>query len=292
MLGCAALVPTYSVVVTMTELHCGRFLLDLAQPRVMGIVNVTPDSFFDGGRYQHADAAIRHVHRLIDEGAHLIDIGAESSRPGAASLTVEVELERLLPVVTALRDAPVPISVDTKKPQVMRRALDAGAAMINDIGGFGTDDARNAVADRDCALCVMHMQRDPMTMQDAPHYENVVAEVRSFLVERVAALQARGVALNRIVVDPGFGFGKTVEQNFTMLKELAAFAIDGLPVLAGLSRKSMLGAPTGKAANDRLAASVAAALVAVMRGARILRVHDVAATVNALAVWQRAAADP
>ena len=258
----------------------------------MGIVNVTPDSFFDGGRYQDADAAIRHAHRLIEEGAHLIDIGAESSRPGAAPLPIEIELARLLPVVEALRDVPVPISVDTTKPEVMRRALDAGATMINDIRGFGTEEALNAVADRDCALCVMHMQRDPMTMQDAPQYENVVAEVRGFLAARVVVLRARGVARDRIVVDPGFGFGKTVEQNFRMLKELEAFSIDGLPVLVGLSRKSMLGAAIGKAAHDRLAASVAAALVAVMRGARIVRVHDVAATVDALGIWQRAAASP
>ena len=255
----------------------------------MGIVNVTPDSFFDGGRYQDADAAIRQAYRLIEEGAHLIDIGAESSRPGAAPLPIEVELARLLPVVEALRHVPVPISVDTMKPEAMRRALDAGATMINDISGFRTEEARNAVADRDCALCVMHMQRDPATMQDSPDYEDVVAEVSSFLAERVAALRAHGVARNRIVVDPGFGFGKTVEQNFRMLKELEAFAIDGLPVLAGLSRKSMLGAATGRTPNDRLHASVAAALVAVIRGARIVRVHDVAATVDALAIWKRVA---
>ena len=274
----------------MTKLHCGRFLLDLVQPQVMGIVNVTPDSFFDGGRYRHADAAIRHAHRLIEEGAHLIDIGAESSRPGAAPLPIELELERLLPVVAALRDVPVPISVDTTKPEVMRRALDAGVSMINDISGFGTGDARKAVADRDCALCVMHMQRDPMTMQDAPKYEDVVREVRAFLAARVAALREHGVARNRIVVDPGFGFGKSVDQNFAMLRELEAFSFDGLPILAGLSRKSMLGAVTGKTTDDRLHASVAAALVAVMHGARIIRVHDVAATLDALAIWQRAAA--
>ena len=267
-------------------LRCGRFDVDLAEPRVMGIVNVTADSFSDGGLYLDANAAIAHAHRLIEEGAHFIDIGAESSRPGAAPLPLEIELARLLPVIAALRDAPVPISVDTMKPEVMHRALDAGASMINDITGFRAQSALESVVKSGCALCVMHMQSDPQTMQAAPRYDDVVAEVKAFLAARRDALTAAGIAHDRIVVDPGFGFGKTVGQNFEMLRRFDEFAALGVPLLAGLSRKSMLGAVTGKPVGERLAASIAAALAAVARGAGIVRVHDVAATVDALAVWR------
>ena len=267
-------------------LRCGRFDVDLAEPRVMGIVNVTADSFSDGGLYLDANAAIAHAHRLIEEGAHFIDIGAESSRPGAAPLPLEIELARLLPVIAALRDAPVPISVDTMKPEVMHRALDAGASMINDITGFRAQSALESVVKSGCALCVMHMQSDPQTMQAAPRYDDVVAEVKAFLAARRDALTAAGIAHDRIVVDPGFGFGKTVGQNFEMLRRFDEFAALGVPLLAGLSRKSMLGAVTGKPVGERLAASIAAALAAVARGAGIVRVHDVAATVEALAVWR------
>ena len=251
----------------------------------MGIVNVTPDSFSDGARYLDPNAAIAHAHRLIEEGAHLIDIGAESSRPGAAPLPLEVELARLLPVIDALRDAPVPISVDTSKPEVMRRALDAGASMINDITGFRAPGALASVVKSASALCVMHMQNDPQTMQTAPRYDDVILEVNAFLATRIAALIVAGVARERIVVDPGFGFGKTTEQNFEMLRRYSEFVALGVPLLAGLSRKSMLGAVTGKPVGDRLAASIAAALAAVAHGASIVRVHDVAATIDALAVW-------
>ncbi|MEO8936977.1 MAG: dihydropteroate synthase [Burkholderiaceae bacterium] len=251
----------------------------------MGIVNLTPDSFSDGGRFDRIDDAIRHAQRLIDEGADLIDVGAESTRPGAVTVSIDEEVERLSPFLHAMRDAPVPISVDTRKPAVMRAAIDAGAAMINDIAGFASAAARDAVVCADCALCVMHMQGDPQTMQRDPIYEDVLVEVATFLAERVAALTEAGAARDRIVVDPGFGFGKTFEHNLTMLRGFDAFVDLGWPVLAGLSRKGMIGTITGRPVGDRVAGSVAAALVAIERGATIVRVHDVAATVDAIRVW-------
>ncbi len=256
----------------------------LDRPLVAGVVNVTPDSFSDGGRYLEAGAAIAHAQRLVDEGADLVDIGAESSRPGASSVSAEQELSRLLPVLDGLRDSPVPISVDTTKPEVMRAVIGAGAAMINDVGALSSPGALEAVAASDAGVCLMHMQGEPRTMQREPRYGDVVAEVRAFLAERVAAVEARGIARERIVIDPGFGFGKTVAHNFELLRNLYRFAEMGLPVMAGWSRKSTLGAITGRGAGDRLAASIAAALLAVQHGATIVRVHDVAATRDAFAV--------
>ena len=256
----------------------------LDRPLVAGVVNVTPDSFSDGGRNLEPGAAIAHAQRLVDEGADLVDVGAESSRPGAASVSAEQELSRLMPVLDGLRACPVPISVDTTKPEVMRAAIGAGAAMINDISALSSPGALEAVAASDAGVCLMHMQGEPRTMQREPRYRDVVAEVRAFLAERVAAAEERGIARERIVIDPGFGFGKTVAHNFELLRNLDRFAEMGLPVMAGWSRKSTLGAVTGRGAGERLAGSIAAALLAVQRGATIVRVHDVAATRDALAV--------
>jgi len=250
----------------------------------MGVVNVTPDSFSDGGHSLDPGAAIAHARRLVEEGADLIDIGAESSRPGAQAVSAEQELSRLLPVLEGLRDLPIPISVDTTKPEVMRAAIGEGAAMINDIGALRLPGAFEAVSACDAGVCLMHMQGEPRTMQREPRYADVVAEVRAFLAERVAAAEASGIARERIVIDPGFGFGKTVEHNFELLRSLGRLAEIGLPVMAGWSRKSTLGAVTGRGATERLAASIAAALLAAQHGAKILRVHDVAATRDALAV--------
>ena len=250
----------------------------------MGVVNVTPDSFSDGGRFVDPKSAVDHANTLIAEGADILDIGAESSRPGARDVSVEEELSRLMPVLEALSDRAVPISVDTVKPEVMRAAIAAGASMINDITALCSPGALEAVAESDVAVCLMHMQGKPRTMQKDPRYGDVVAEVAAFLEQRVAAALAAGIARERIAIDPGFGFGKTVAHNFELLRDLDRFAALGLPVLAGWSRKSTLGAITGRGAEDRLAASLAAALLAVERGARIVRVHDVAATRDALAV--------
>lgn len=265
-------------------LACGRFTLELGRPLVMGVVNVTPDSFSDGGRFLDAADALRQARRLIDEGADLIDIGGESTRPGALPVDAREELRRVLPVLRALRDAPVPVAVDTMKPEVMREAIAEGAAMINDINALRAPGALEALAAGDAGVCLMHMRGEPRTMQSAPHYEDVVSEVKAFLKERSAAARSAGIAAERIVVDPGFGFGKTVAHNMALLRDLGAFTELGHPVMAGLSRKSSLGAITGRPVGDRLAASLAAALLAVERGARIVRVHDVGATRDALAV--------
>lgn len=251
----------------------------------MGIVNLTPDSFSGDGLAASAAQAIAHARAQIAAGADILDLGAESSRPGAIPTPLDEELNRLLPVLEALADCGVPISVDTYKPEVMRAALAAGAAMINDIYALRMPGAVEAVADADCAICLMHMQGEPLTMQQAPVYGDVVAEVRDFLAGRVAALAAAGIARERIVLDPGFCFGKTLEHNLELLRRLPETTVDGLPVLAGLSRKSMLGAITGRPVEERLPASLAAALLALAGGARILRAHDVAATRDALAVW-------
>jgi dihydropteroate synthase len=273
-----------SAAATARSLRCGRFRLALDRPLVAGVVNVTPDSFSDGGHYLEPSAAIAHAQRLADEGADLIDLGAESSRPGAESVSAEQELSRLMPVLDGLGAFPIPISIDTTKPEVMRAVIGAGAAMINDIGALRSPGALETVATTDAAVCLMHMQGEPRTMQLEPHYGDVVAEVRAFLAERVAAAEARGIARERIVIDPGFGFGKTIGHNFEMLRNLHRFAEIGVPVMAGWSRKSTLGAVTGREAGERLAASIAAALLAVQHGATIVRVHDVAATRDALAV--------
>ena len=268
----------------IAQLQCGRFRLSLERPLIMGVVNITPDSFSDGGSFLDPARAIAHARKLIEEGADLIDLGAESSRPGAAEVSAEEELRRLLPVLRGLRDAPVPVSVDTIKPEVMRVVLAEGATMINDINALRAPGALAAVAASDAAVCLMHMQGSPGTMQQDPSYADVVAEVKAFLQERIDSVCAAGIALERVVVDPGFGFGKTLEHNLELLRHLREFAALGAPVLAGWSRKSSLGKITGKPAADRLAASIAAALIAAQNGAEILRVHDVAATRDALSV--------
>ncbi len=251
----------------------------------MGIVNVTPDSFSDGGHHLQQDAALAHAYQLIKEGADILDIGGESTRPGALPVSVQEELDRVMPVIEGLRGVSVPLSVDTCKPEVMRAALAAGASMVNDINALQQPDALAAVAASSAAVCLMHMKGSPQAMQEQPHYQNVVAEVLQFLRKRMDAVQAAGIARERIVVDPGFGFGKMLAHNLILLRELGAFGELGVPVLAGLSRKSMLGTITGQDVNHRVSASVAAALLAVQRGARIVRVHDVRATCDALKVW-------
>jgi len=265
-------------------LHCGSFKLDLSRTLVMGIVNVTPDSFYDGGHHSQRDAALVHAHQLIQEGADLLDIGGESTRPSAQSISMQEELDRIMPVIEGLHGAPVPLSVDTYKPEVMRSALAAGASMINDINALQQPDALAVVAASDAAVCLMHKQGPPQTKQQ-PHYQDVVAEVLQFLRSRTLSAQKAGIARERIMVDPGFGFDKTLAHNLALLRHLDEFSVLGVPLLAGLSRKSMLGTITGQDVEHRVHASVAAALLAVMRGACMVRVHDVRATVDALKIW-------
>ena len=269
----------------MKTLHCGAYRLSLDRPLIMGIVNLTPDSFSGDGLGNDVSAAIAHAERQRADGADILDLGAESTRPGAAPVSAAGELARILPVLRTVRDWGVPVSVDTNKPEVMRAAIGEGASMINDIAALCAPGAMDVVAGSDAAVCLMHMQGEPRTMQANPHYDDVVAEVHDFLAARVAACAQSGIAMNRLLVDPGFGFGKTVAHNYTLLRELQRFTEMGAPVLAGLSRKSMLGAVTGRANGvARLPASIAAALLAVDRGASVVRVHDVAATKDALAV--------
>ncbi len=268
---------------------CGRFEFDLERPLVMGIVNVTPDSFSDGGQHDDTDSAVAHARQLIKEGAQILDLGGESTRPGADPVTVADELDRLLPVIEALRDCGVPLSIDTFKPEVMRATLDAGADMINDIYGFRQPGAIEAVAQSRCGLCVMHMKGEPRTMQAAPpEYSDLIGEIGLFLGARAQKLRAAWIDPRRIVLDPGFGFGKTADQNFQLLRRLSSLRSSGYPLLIGLSRKNMIGQATGRPVGDRLPGSIAAALACVARGASIVRVHDVAATVDALKVWQAA----
>ncbi|MDD5300743.1 MAG: dihydropteroate synthase [Gallionella sp.] len=267
-------------------LHCGKFRLDLSRPLVMGIVNVTPDSFSDGGQHLQRAAAVAHAQQLIAEGAGIIDIGGESTRPGAQPVGVQEELDRVLPIIESLRGAPVPISIDTCKPEVMQAAIAAGVQMVNDINALQDAATMGSVSAANVAVCLMHKQGNPPTMQAQPNYQDVVAEVCEFLRGRIAAAEASGIGRERIVVDPGFCFGKTLEHNLALLRGLEKLADLGVPVLAGLSRKSMLGALTGQDVEHRVHASVAAALLAVQRGASIVRVHDVRATVDALKIWQ------
>jgi dihydropteroate synthase len=267
-------------------LRCGKHALALERPLIMGVVNVTPDSFFDGGGFLDAAQAAAQAYRLIDEGADIVDVGGESTRPGSSPVALEEERRRVLPVLEALRGCGVPVSVDTQKPQLMLEALAAGADMVNDINAFQAPGALAAVSGSDAALCFMHKRGDPRTMQEDPRYDDVRAEVRAFLVERLAAAERVGIERDRLVIDPGFGFGKTFEHNLALLRGLGDFATLGVPVWAGLSRKSMLGRITGRDAGERVFASVAAALIAVRNGASIVRVHDVAATRDALAVWR------
>jgi len=272
-----------------SHLQCGRYRFDLsprARPVVMGVLNATPDSFSDGGRYRSLDAALSHAEEMIAAGVDIIDIGGESTRPGAPPLPLQQELDSVMPLIFALRDCGKAISVDTYKPEVMREALAAGADMINDIRAFRAEGAVEAVRGADCALCVMHMQNEPQTMQREPFYEDVVREVGDFLRERADALRDAGVAPARLCIDPGFGFGKTLAHNIALFKNIGLVQNAlGLPLLVGVSRKTMIGALVGKPVEQRMAGSVAAALAAAKHGARIIRVHDVAETVDALNVW-------
>jgi dihydropteroate synthase len=266
-------------------LVAGRFRLDLAKPLLMGVVNVTPDSFSDGGKFLDPKAALAHALRLAEEGADILDIGGESSRPGALPVSVSQEMDRILPVLEGLKGIEKALSVDTRRPEVMQAALRAGASMINDIEALQAPGAIEAVAKSQCAVCLMHMKGEPATMQKDPHYDDVVAEVASFLRNRIEKAVQAGIARERIVIDPGFGFGKTAAHNFELLRRLEEFAGLGVPILAGWSRKSTLGKLTGRPADERLAASLAAALLALQGGATILRVHDVRETRDMIAVW-------
>ena len=267
-----------------------RSRIDLARPQVMGIVNVTPDSFSDGGRSVDTAAAIRHCEQLIAEGADILDIGGESTRPGSAPVSVQEELARVLPVLDAALTLGRPVSVDTNKAEVMREVLAHGADIVNDIHALQMPGALDVVsANPGCGICLMHMRGDPLTMQQRPRYDDVLAEVSAFLDQRLRACVARGVATERIVLDPGIGFGKSVAHNLKLLRRQRELLALGRPLLVGWSRKSTLGAITGRDVTQRLAASVAAALAAVQAGASVVRVHDVAATVDALKVWAAAA---
>jgi dihydropteroate synthase len=265
-------------------LRCGRFSLALDRPLVMGVVNVTPDSFSDGGRFRDPAAAVSHARRLAEEGADIIDIGGESTRPGAAPVSEDEELRRILPVLERIPD--LCVSVDTRRPGVMKAALAAGASMINDIQALSEPYALEAVAATGCGVCLMHMKGQPATMQREPHYDDVVAEVKAFLREAVRKATFAGIGRDRVAVDPGFGFGKTPRHNLQLLRNLSSFQELGVPLLAGLSRKSTVGHITGRPVEQRLAGSLAMALLALQGGAKILRVHDVGETRDVIAVWQ------
>ena len=267
-------------------LNCGKFQLDLSRPLVMGIVNITPDSFSDGGSYFARDVALAHARKLIEDGADILDIGGESTRPGALPVSVEEELERVIPVIEGLSGTNIPISLDSFKAEVIRKALAAGASMINDINALQQPEALAALAESNAAVCLMHKQGNPQTMQEQPSYQDVVAEVEHFLRSRIEAAEHAGIAPSRIVVDPGFGFGKSLDHNLALLRDLSCFDRLGVPLLAGISRKSMLGTITGRGVEQRDYASAAAALLAVQRGAKIVRVHNVHGTVDVLKVWQ------
>jgi len=276
--------------------RCGRFLFDFSKrqrPIVMGILNATPDSFSDGGKFRTASDAIAQAERMIANGVDIIDIGGESTRPGAEPVSLQEELDRVLPVIDALKDCGVALSIDTYKAQSMCQALQAGVDCVNDIWALRQEGAVDAILESDknhpeqqCGIVLMHMQRDPQTMQFDPEYADVIAEVKLFLQERAQFLEEQGVSQNRIAIDPGFGFGKSLEHNLNMLANFDQFSRLGYPVLAGISRKSMLGKLTGRDTNERVAPSVAAAILAADRGARIIRVHDVQETVDSLKVWE------
>jgi len=267
-------------------LHCGKYKLDLSKPKVMGIVNVTPDSFSDGGKHLALDSAIAHARRLIEDGVDILDIGGESTRPGAAPVSEQEELDRVIPLFEALRDISIPISIDTYKPSVMRAAIAVGASMVNDVNALQSEGSLDELAKTNAAVCLMHKQGNPNNMQQHPQYQEIVSEVNTFLHARISVAKASGISTDRLVIDPGFGFGKTLEHNLALLKNLQSFTLIGVPVLVGLSRKSMLGAITGHEVGHRMGASIAAALIAVQRGASIVRVHDVRETVDALRVLQ------
>lgn len=267
-----------------SRLVCGKYALALDRPLVMGIVNVTPDSFSDGGKFLDKRAAIMHARRMVEDGADILDIGGESTRPGAKPASLSEELDRVLPIIEALASEGVPLSIDTQKPEVMGAALAAGASMVNDVNALQAPGALQVVASSNAGICLMHKQGDPETMQQQPQYHDVLSDVREFLADRANAVMATGVKAERIVIDPGFGFGKTVAHNLMLLRNLYHFLELGFPVMAGLSRKSTLGAITGRDVDDRMAASIAAALIAAQKGAKILRVHDVKETVDALKI--------
>ena len=273
-----------------TAWSCGRFLFDFAKqhrPIVMGILNATPDSFSDGGLYRTAKDAVAHAEQMIASGVDLIDIGGESTRPGAVPVALQEELDRVLPVIEALKDCGVPLSIDTYKPETMRQALLAGVDCVNDIWALRQEGSIDVVeSNNNCGVILMHMQRDPITMQFNPEYQDVIAEVKQFLDERAQLLISKGVDRKRIAIDPGFGFGKSLEHNLAMLAHFGAFTELSFPVLAGISRKSMIGRITNKKADDRIAPSIAAVIMAADRGAKIVRVHDVAETVDALKLWE------
>lgn len=279
---------------TSLQLDCNGRVLRLDRPQVMGIVNVTPDSFSDGGAHFDAEAAVAHGLRLAEEGAAILDIGGESTRPGAQEIAVDEELRRVIPVIERLaQDTTLPISIDTRKPEVMRAAVAAGAGMINDVCGLRSEGALDAAAALGVPVVLMHMLGEPRSMQEAPDYDDVVGEVHRFLAERIFAAEMAGIARKNILVDPGFGFGKTTAHNLQLLAQLRRFTELGVPVLAGLSRKRSIGELTGRAEpRARVAGSVAAHLIAAQHGALLLRVHDAAATVDALKVWQAVAAVP
>jgi dihydropteroate synthase len=267
-------------------LRCGKYSVPLDRPLLMGVVNVTPDSFSDGGAFFDRNAAVSHALRLVEEGADIVDIGGESSRPGALPVTVKEELERVLPVLRGLKDLQKPISVDTRRPEVMREALKAGASMINDIDALAAPGALEAVAGSGCAVCLMHKKGEPATMQQAPHYDDVVGEVRAFLKGRIEACEKAGIGRERISADPGFGFGKTLAHNLALLRGFSELLSLRVPIAAGWSRKSSLGKITGRPQGERLPASLAMALLSLQAGATILRVHDVKETRDVIAVWQ------
>lgn len=268
-------------------LECGRFQLDLSRPLIMGILNVTPDSFSDGGSYTDVNQALARAEQMLAEGADIIDIGGESTRPGAVAVPVQQELDRVMPVLERLLSLQVPISVDTRKSEVMRAVLAAGADMVNDVGALEGDGALAVVAASTAAVCLMHKQGDPQAMQIEPHYGDVVAEVGNYLHKRALLAESAGIARERILIDPGFGFGKTLEHNIQLLQKLATLSEKGFPLLAGFSRKSMLGAITGNAVDNRQFESVAAALLAIQRGAVVVRVHDVKPTKDAIKIMEK-----
>lgn len=269
----------------MRKFQCGRYMLDLSRPRIMGIVNLTDDSFSGDGWQGQTEAAIAHGLQLRDEGADMLDLGAESSRPGAVPVSAQQEIDRLLPVLQGLATCGVPLSVDTTKPEVMRMVLDHGADMINDIHALCAPGALELLAESTAGICLMHKQGSPQTMQQNPHYNDVVKDVTNFLAERVTTMQAAGMSLARVCIDPGFGFGKTPEHNLRLLQHLDQLSVLKLPLLVGLSRKSVLGVVTGREPKERVAAGIAAHVLAMVKGARILRVHDVAATRDAVAIY-------
>lgn len=263
---------------------CGKFQLDLTSPKVMGIVNVTPDSFSDGGQFSSTEKAIAHAHHLVAQGADILDVGGESTRPGATPVPLDEELSRVIPVIEGLAGIGVPLSIDTYKPEVMRAAILAGVDIVNDVCALQEPQALEIVAASDVGVCLMHMQGRPQNMQQDPQYQDVVHEVYDFLKSRLAAAEQVGISKSRITLDPGFGFGKRTAHNLALLEGLSTLQKLGAPLLIGLSRKSVLGQVAGADVNERLYASVAASVIAVMKGANIVRVHDVKATVEALKV--------